>query len=139
MKSIRTLTQVAADEDVLLNIKPINRYEHYLLPTASDAVEFVQQINHPTVGVDLDTFHMNIEERDLKEAIISAGLYLKTLHVRENNQRRVGEGHIDWSAIREGLDEIRYDGPIIHNPAVDRPLPESPAESNLIRTLLGEG
>ncbi len=136
VKSMRTLAWTAEGEDVLLNIKPINRSEHFLLPTAESALSFVQAVNHASVGIDLDTYHMTLEERDLEAAIVRAGVYLKTIHVREENQGRVGEGNIDWAAVRAGLDAIHYDGPLIHNPTILTPVADRPHESKIIRTLL---
>ncbi len=136
VKSVRSLAWAAEDEDVLLNIKPINRGEHFLLPTTESALDFVQAVNHSSVGIDLDTYHMMREKENLEEAIIRAGVYLKTIHVREEHQGRVGEGSIDWKAVRAGLDAIHYDGPLIHNPTIMAPVVDRPLESKIIRTLL---
>ncbi len=136
VKSVRSLAWAAEGEDVLLNIKPINRGEHFLLPNTQSALDFVQAVNHSSVGIDLDTYHMRSEEEDPQEAIIRAGVYLKTLHIREENQGRVGEGSIDWRAVRAGLDAIHYDGPLIHNPTILAPVADRPHESKVIRSLL---
>jgi len=93
--SLRSLAGIAESEDVLLNILPVNRYDHFLLNTASDALQFVRSVNHPSCGIDLDTFHMNIEESDMLDALEQAGYYLHCLHIRENNGQVVGNGHLD--------------------------------------------
>ncbi|MCK9548281.1 MAG: sugar phosphate isomerase/epimerase [Sphaerochaeta sp.] len=136
VKSVRSLAWAAENEDVLLNIKPINRSEHFLLPDAESALSFVQAVNHSSVGIDLDTYHMALEEESIEEAITRTAVYLKTIHVRESDQGRVGEGTIDWAAVRAGLDAIHYDGPLIHNPTILTPIVDRPHESNVIRGLL---
>lgn len=136
VKSLRSLTPLAQDEDVVLNIRPVNRYEHFLIPTAGDALSYVHAVNHPNCGIDLDTFEMNLEEDDMKAAILEAGIYLHCLHVRENNQKMVGLGALDWSAVRSALDAIYYKGPLVHMPASGQRDREDPAESRRIRNLL---
>ncbi len=136
VNSLRLLLHVAMDEDVMLNLRPVNRYEHFLLNTAGDAFQYVRTVNHPNCGIDLDTFHMNIEEDDMKQAFEQAGYYLHCLHIRENNGKCLGHGSLDWNVIKEGLDGIHYEGPIIHN-ATEPPLePIPPFESKQIRSLL---
>lgn len=136
VKSLRALAVVAEDEDVLLNIKPIASDEHFLIPTVERALACVQAVNHSSVSLDLDTYHMAKEEASIEAAIVQAGVYVKTVHVRDSNQGRVGEGVIDWQAVRRGLDAIHYDGPLIHNPTVTSEVVSSVHESRLIRSLL---
>lgn len=136
IKSLRSLTTLAQDEDVMLNIRPVNRYEHFLIPTASEALAYVHAINHPNCGIDLDTFEMNLEEDDMKAAILQAGIFLHCLHIRENNKKMVGLGALDWKTVRNALDEIYYKGPLVHMPAVLEEGVEGPQESQRIRNLL---
>ena len=114
VKSLRSLTAVAEEEDVVLNLRPVNRYEHCLVNTAEEALQLIHAVNHPNFGIDLDTFHMNMEERSLSNAIEQAGIYLHCIHVRENTGLPVGQGCLDWKAVHEGLAAIRYEGPIVH-------------------------
>lgn len=114
VKSLRSLTAVAEEEDVVLNLRPVNRYEHCLVNTAEEALQLIHAVNHPNFGIDLDTFHMNMEELSLSRAIEQAGIYLHCLHVRENTGLPVGQGCLDWSAVQAGLDAIHYEGPIVH-------------------------
>lgn len=136
VKSLRSLTPLAQDEDVVLNIRPVNRYEHFLIPTAGEALAFVHAVNHSNCGIDLDTFEMNLEEDDLEAAIMQAGIYLHCLHVRENNQKMVGLGALDWKAVRKGLDAIYYKGPVVHMPQVIPDERGEALESRRIRNLL---
>lgn len=114
VKSLRSLTPVAEEEDVVLNLRPVNRYEHCLVNTAEQALKLIHAVNHPNFGIDLDTFHMNIEEHSFSKAIEQAGIYLHCLHVRENTGLPVGQGCLDWARVEAGLASIHYDGPIVH-------------------------
>ncbi len=139
VKSLRSLTSLAREEDVVLNIRPVNRYEHFLIPTAGEALAYVHAVNHPNCGIDLDTFEMNVEEDDLSAAILQAGIYLHCLHVRENNQKMVGLGSLDWVMVRKALDAIYYKGPLVHMPVMSAQEVQGPQESLRIRNLLCNG
>ena len=54
----------------------VNRYESNVLNTASQAVEMCKRIGAPNVKAHLDVYHMNIEESDIRQAIIETGDYL---------------------------------------------------------------
>jgi len=136
VKSIKSLASEAEQYDVMLHIKPINRREHFLISTVDEALSFIQAVNHRSLGLDLDTYHLSIEEPSIGEALNKAGFSLKTLHIREEDMNPLGEGSIDWSLVRQSLDAIHYDGPLIHNPTVKVPAVDRPYESNHIRSLL---
>ena len=60
--------------------------------------------------VNLDTFHMQIEEKSSAMAILDAGKNLLfMLHASENDRGTVGTGQIHWKAIVDALRRIDYD------------------------------
>jgi D-psicose/D-tagatose/L-ribulose 3-epimerase len=91
-----------------LSIEPVNRSETYFLTTAQDAAVLCDAINHPRIGVTIDTFHANIEEKTITDAISAAGSRLKHLHVSENHRGLLGSGHIDFNAVIDALRKIGY-------------------------------
>lgn len=94
---------------VTLAIEPLNRFETYFLNTAADAVALVEEVGHPQVGVLLDTFHANIEEKDIGQAYRRAAGHLKHVHTSENDRGTPGTGHIEWEAVFAALRAIGYD------------------------------
>ncbi|MGA2673835.1 MAG: sugar phosphate isomerase/epimerase family protein [Terracidiphilus sp.] len=96
--------------EITLAIEPVNRSETFFLMTASEADEFCTAIGHPRVGVLIDTFHANIEEKNIAAAVRSLGPRLKHLHASENDRGLLGSGHVDFPAIVAALNEIAYDG-----------------------------
>ena len=68
---------------------------------------------HPRIGVTLDTFHANIEEKSIPDAVLSLGKSLKHFHASENDRGLLGSGHIDFPAIIEALQQSNYDGYLI--------------------------
>jgi D-psicose/D-tagatose/L-ribulose 3-epimerase len=106
----------AARHGVRLAVEPLNRFETDFCNTGRQAVELVTQVASPAVGVMLDTFHMNIEENDLAEAIRHAAPQLMHFQANENHRGFLGTGHLDWPTICRALFDIRYAGLITLEP-----------------------
>ena len=107
---LRQVAQVAALEGVTLGLEAINRFETDLVNTAAQATRMCQEIDNPAVGVLLDTFHMNMEEKQVGEAIRATGRHLVHFHCDENDRGVPGSGHIAWDEVFGALKDIRYDG-----------------------------
>ena len=99
--------------DVTLTLEPLNRFETYFLNTAADGARLCQEVGHPRVGIVFDTFHGNIEEKDLGGAIRVLGSHLKHLHACENDRGIPGSGHVEWPAVFGALRETGYDGWVV--------------------------
>src|SRR5205085_8267060 len=104
------LGPVLEKNGIQLCIEPLNRFETYFLNTTDDAVRLCEEVSHPKVGILWDTFHANIEEKDLKEALLSTGRHLKHVHTCENDRGASGSGHVDWNGVFAALEQLRYDG-----------------------------
>jgi D-psicose/D-tagatose/L-ribulose 3-epimerase len=104
------LADEARDAGVRLAIEPLNRFETSLFNTVAQTMELVDRLDHPAVGLLLDTFHMNIEERDMPGAIQAAGNSLFHFHACGNDRGAPGDDGIDWPGIRDALAEIGYEG-----------------------------
>jgi len=114
--SMREAVKVAEDYGAVLHVEVVNRFEQYLLNTAAEAVDYVEQVDSPHCRILLDSFHLNIEEDDLRGAIRTAGRYLGHFHIGETNRRPPGRGRMPWDEIFGGLAEIGYDGAISMEP-----------------------
>ncbi|MGI8990386.1 MAG: sugar phosphate isomerase/epimerase family protein [Bryobacteraceae bacterium] len=106
----RAIGPVLARHDVTIAIEPLNRFETYFLNTAEDAVKLCDEIDHPNVGILFDTFHANIEEKDIAKAYRTVGKHLKHVHACENDRGIPGTGHVEWPAVFQALRDMRYDG-----------------------------
>jgi D-psicose/D-tagatose/L-ribulose 3-epimerase len=107
------LARFAGDRGVVLGIEPLNRFETSFINLASQAVEVVDRVNHPSCGILLDTFHMNIEEKSLGYAIRTAGRRLVHVHACENDRGAPGSGNVTWNDVAAALRDISYDGPVV--------------------------
>ena len=91
-------------------IEPLNRFETYFLNTAADAARFCDEVGHSNVGILFDTFHANIEEKNIADGYRSVARHLKHVHTCENDRGTPGSGHIEWEPVFAALREINYDG-----------------------------
>jgi D-psicose/D-tagatose/L-ribulose 3-epimerase len=98
------------EHDVTLAIEPVNRSETFFLRTAKEAKGLCEAVGHPRVGVTIDTFHANIEEKRIPEAVELLGSHLRHMHISENDRGVPGEGHVDFAGIIAALERVGYDG-----------------------------
>ena len=109
VKNVRTVGKIAQECGVDYCLEVLNRFEGYLLNTCAECRQFVEEVDVPAVKIMLDTFHMNIEEDSMTEAILLAGDRLGHFHVGENNRRLPGKGNLPWYQIGSALRAIGYD------------------------------
>lgn len=105
----QALVDDLADADITLAVEPLNRFETYFLNTAADAVRFVEEIGSERVGILLDTFHQNIEDKDVAAAYTTCGKHLMHVHTCENDRGTPGSGHIDWPGVLRAIKDLGYD------------------------------
>ena len=110
VESLQQVADYAQRKNVFLCLEVINRYESYFLNTAEDGVSLIRDINRKNVKLHLDTYHMNIEEKNFYDPIVSGGEYLGYLHCSENDRGVPGTGHVNWEEIFKGLARIHYHG-----------------------------
>jgi D-psicose/D-tagatose/L-ribulose 3-epimerase len=96
--------------EVTLVVEYLNRFECYFLNCAADAARFVAEVGHPYLKTMYDTFHANIEEKDIAEAIRACADQTVHVHISENDRSTPGEGHVDWDTTFATLKETEYDG-----------------------------
>jgi D-psicose/D-tagatose/L-ribulose 3-epimerase len=112
-EQLLSISQYANERDVVLCIEPLNRYETSLINTTEQALDVIDRVNHPACQLLIDTFHFNIEDRELRNTINEAGQQLCHVHACGNDRGAPGSGHIPWQEIAEGLYDINYNGPVV--------------------------
>ena len=110
---IRQACEAAAARKLRIAIEPLNRFETDLVHTAADATRMARDVDHPAVGVMLDSFHMTIEEDNLERAVRTAGAQLLHVQVSENQRGIPGTGLTDWATLVRGLRAIDYRGLVV--------------------------
>ncbi|HEY0055825.1 MAG TPA: sugar phosphate isomerase/epimerase family protein [Pedobacter sp.] len=110
---LRALAEKAETAGLKLAVEPLNRFETDFINTTKQAIDLVQAINSPAVGIHLDTFHMNIEEKSLPDAIRLCGSLLWHFHACGSDRGTPGNDHTDWKGIVEALKSVQYEKSIV--------------------------
>ena len=110
VEGIRKAGEYAATKNINLTLEAWNRYETYFINRVEQALDMVNEINLPNVGVMGDTYHMNIEEANIGDALRSLGDKLYYLHIADSNRAAPGRGHIDFDEVGQALKDINYQG-----------------------------
>jgi D-psicose/D-tagatose/L-ribulose 3-epimerase len=113
VKNLSDLAEYADDHEVVLCVEPLNRFETSFINLAEQAIEVVDRVGSPACGIMLDTFHMNIEEKSLGDAIRAVGPRLKQVHSCENDRGAPGSGNVTWDETAQALKDIDYEGPVV--------------------------
>jgi len=111
VENLREVGKAATDAGVTIGIEPLNRFETDMINLVEQALKLVRDVGSPAYKIHLDTFHSNIEEKSIPDAVrkIDKGM-LCHFHACENDRGIPGTGHQDWKGIRAALREIEYDG-----------------------------
>jgi D-psicose/D-tagatose/L-ribulose 3-epimerase len=110
---VETLQQVgdfAAQANVTIAIEALNRFESYFLNIAEDTRKLIDAVGHPRIRAMYDTFHANIEERNIGNAVAALAPVLAHVHISENHRGTPGEGLVRWEETFAALKANRYDG-----------------------------
>jgi len=124
--------EFAQPKGVRLALEAINRFETDLILNADQGLEFLQSLQHPAVGMLLDTFHVNIEENSWTEPFkrVMAADKLFHVHLGDNNRLPPGKGLIDFGAIVSTLHQIHYTG-YLSAELLAKPDPDTAARQTL--------
>jgi len=110
VEGFQALGDALSENNVTLAIEPLNRFETFFLNTAADAAALCDAIDHPQIGILFDTFHANIEEKNIAEGYRTVGRHLKHVHMCENDRGTPGRGHVEWASVFQALRDLNYDG-----------------------------
>ncbi|HEY1944328.1 MAG TPA: sugar phosphate isomerase/epimerase family protein [Roseiarcus sp.] len=113
VESLQRAADYAADRGVTLGLEPLNRFETDLVNTVDQGLKMVEDIGRRNVGLLLDTFHMNIEEKDIPAALRRAGRHIVEFHACSSDRGTPGEDHLPWAEIAAALRDVDYPGPVV--------------------------
>ncbi|MDX2191191.1 MAG: sugar phosphate isomerase/epimerase family protein [Bacteroidota bacterium] len=112
-KHLQTLAQYAEKKGLKLGLEPLNRFETDFINTTEQGLKMIDEVNNPALGLHLDTFHMNIEEKSQKEAILKASKKLFHFHACGTDRGTPGKDSLDWKPIFDALKQIDYQGDLV--------------------------
>jgi D-psicose/D-tagatose/L-ribulose 3-epimerase len=113
VKNLKTLCKYAEKKGVLICMEPLNRFETDFINTCEQGLKMIKDVGSPALKLHLDTFHMNIEQKNQAAAIRKAGKVLGHFHACGSDRGTPGGDHIDWKGIAKALKDIRYKGDVV--------------------------
>ena len=131
---MRKVAEHAQKQGVTLAIEYLNRFEIYLLSCADELVRYIEAVDHPNCRAAFDTFHANMEEKSIPDAIRKVAPYLVHVQISENDRSTPGKGHINFDEVFSVLQEINYTGPIAIEAFGPNP-PELAAATHIFRPM----
>jgi D-psicose/D-tagatose/L-ribulose 3-epimerase len=131
---LRRAGEEAQKAGIMLAIEYLNRFECYFLTTAADTRALVQRVNHPHFRMMYDTFHANIEEKNIAQTIAGVADSFIHVHISENDRGTPGTGHVAWDETFRALRQVNYDGWLVIE-AFGRALPALAAATKVWRDL----
>lgn len=134
VESMRATAEYAATVGVRLGVEALNRFECYFLNSHADSTRFVRDVDHPACGMMYDTFHSNIEEKSVTEAVHAGGDKLFHIHISENDRSTPGKGGVNWKENFDAIKSSGYDGWLVIE-AFGLALPEIAAATKIWRKM----
>ncbi len=113
VRNLKQLCKYAQARGRQVCMEPLNRFETDFINTCDQALQMVKDVDSPALKLHLDTFHMNIEEKDQAKAIRKAGKLLGHFHACGSDRGTPGNDHIDWKPIAAALKAVRYNGDVV--------------------------
>lgn len=110
---LKMLADYAENLGLKMAIEPLNRYETDFINTCEQGLKMVNQVNSKALMLQLDTYHMNIEEKDPYQAILNAGSKLGHFHACGSDRGTPGGDQINWDRISSALHQVKYDGEVV--------------------------
>lgn len=110
VESIQQLADYADNLGIRLCLEYLNRFEMYLTSCGDELIRFVDDVGHPNCSIMFDTFHANIEEKNIGASIKQMGDRISFVQLSENDRGTVGQGNVDWAGTFEALRAINYSG-----------------------------
>ena len=110
VESLRSVAEHAEGTNVTMAVEYLNRFECYFINTAADTARLVDEVGHEKFRMRYDTFHANLEEKDIPSAIRSCKDQTVHVHISENDRSTPGTGHVHWAETFDTLKETGYDG-----------------------------
>lgn len=134
-ETLTKAAEYAQSQNVTLVVEYLNRFECYFLNCAEDAGRFAREINHPNLKTMYDTFHANIEEKSITDAVKACADQLVHVHISENDRSTPGQGGINWDESFAALKEVGYDDGYLMIEAFGLALPELAAATCIWRKM----
>ena len=104
------LADYAAPKNVDIALETVTIMQTNFINTLAEGAAMADRVGRPNFRLMMDIFHMNLEEKDLYEAIRTYSSYNIHVHLADNNRRYPGQCGLDFEKILTVFRECGYDG-----------------------------
>lgn len=109
--ALRRMSEYAREKQVRLVFEATNHLEMgTFVNTAANHKRMIALTGCDNIGIQLDWFHVNMEELDPFEAVMDAYPLLWHLHFRDSNSLTPGYGKTDFRTVMRALKKTGYTG-----------------------------
>ncbi len=108
--AFRELADYAAPKNVQIALESVTIMQTDFINTLAEAADMVDRVDRPNFRLMMDVFHLNLEEKDITEAIRKYSPYNIHVHLADNNRRYPGHCGLDFEKIISTFRECRYNG-----------------------------
>lgn len=113
VKNLKELAKYAESKGITICVEPLNRFETDFLNTCDQGLKLLKAVGSKALRLHLDTFHMNIEEKNQAVAIKKAGKLLGHFHACGTDRGTPGSDSLNWKEIVAALKAVKYDGDVV--------------------------
>ena len=108
--AFRELADYAAPKNVKIALETVTIMQTNFINTLAEGAAMVDRVDRPNFRLMMDVFHLNLEEKDVIEAIRTYSPYNIHVHLADNNRRYPGHCGLDFEKILRTFRECGYDG-----------------------------
>ena len=110
VEAFRELADYAAPGNVAIALETVTIMQTNFINTLAEGARMVERVDRPNFRLMMDVFHLNLEEKDLYQAIRDYSKYNIHVHLADNNRRYPGHCGLDFEKILTTFKECGYDG-----------------------------
>lgn len=110
ISAFRELAEYAAPKNVMIALEAVCNLQTDFINNLEEAATMVMRVDRDNFRLMMDVFHMNIEEKDIYEAINKYSHLNIHVHLADNNRKYPGQCGLDFRKIIRCFKENGYEG-----------------------------
>lgn len=108
--AFRELSDYAAPKNVEIALETVTIMQTNFINTLAEGAIMVDRVDRKNFKLMMDLFHLNLEEKDIYEAIRKYSKYNMHVHLADNNRRYPGQCGLNFEKIFKVFKECGYEG-----------------------------
>ncbi|HBD01873.1 MAG TPA: sugar phosphate isomerase/epimerase [Lachnoclostridium sp.] len=110
VEAFQELSEYAKPRDVKIALETVTIMQTNFINTLEEGARLVDRVDRGNFKLMMDVFHLNLEEKDICEAIRRYSSYNIHVHLADNNRRYPGSCGLNFEKIINTFKECGYEG-----------------------------